>query len=663
MLTLAWTIITLLLFPLDILAAGCWRDTICTGPTEAAFPGPWDQSIYAPRNRTVRPRSVFTLRDRRPASYPRTATLRGNGTTVVFDFGYEVGGIATLTYTSNGTGTIGIAFSEALNWVGYSSDSSNGKFSREGDGALYFNVSGGAGPGSYTMPDEVLRGGFKYMTVFLLTDTATHVVLTDAQLELSFQPTWSNLRAYQGYFYCDDSWLNAIWYGGAYTLQTNAVPPNTGRWVPMLDKGWANNGTLGSGSSILVDGAKRDRAVWPGDMGIAVPSAFVSTGDMESVRNALQVMFDYQNEDGSLPESGPPLLQQKSDTYHMWTLIGTYNYMLYTGDADFVLKNWAKYLKAIDYIYAKVDSSGLLNQTGIRDWGRWNTGSNNTAANVLLFHTLQASALLATWLNDTTSLASTWRTRAISLQTALLTHSFDPSYGAFRDNATSTSLHPQDANSLALLFSLVPPNSSTASSISTALTLNWTPLGAQPPELPGNISPFISGFEIQAHFKSRRADRGLDLIRRSWGWYAKHLNGTYSSTVIEGYRTDGTFGYRAERGYENDASYWVAGLRVTEPKGRRWEVQPGFGDLKRAEAGFKTGLGVFRVKWERREGGYGVVVETPVGTRGVVKLPVEGEGGEVVVNEVVLGREEYVVEDGQAVFELAGGKYSIRVSN
>lgn len=628
----------------------------------------------------MRPRSVFTLRDRRPASYPRTATLRGNGTTVVFDFGYEVGGIATLTYTSNGTGTIGIAFSEALNWVGYSSDSSNGKFSREGDGALYFNVSGGAGPGSYTTPDEVLRGGFKYMTVFLLTDTATHVVLTDAQLELSFQPTWSNLRAYQGYFYCDDSWLNAIWYGGAYTLQTNAVPPNTGRWVPMLDKGWANNGTLGSGSSILVDGAKRDRAVWPGDMGIAVPSAFVSTGDMESVRNALQVMFDYQNEDGSLPESGPPLLQQKSDTYHMWTLIGTYNYMLYTGDADFVLKNWAKYLKAIDYIYAKVDSSGLLNQTGIRDWGRWNTGSNNTAANVLLFHTLQASALLATWLNDTTSLASTWRTRAISLQTALLTHSFDPSYGAFRDNATSTSLHPQDANSLALLFSLVPPNSSTASSISTALTLNWTPLGAQPPELPGNISPFISGFEIQAHFKSRRADRGLDLIRRSWGWYAKHLNGTYSSTVIEGYRTDGTFGYRAERGYENDASYvshshgwssgptsalteWVAGLRVTEPKGRRWEVQPGFGDLKRAEAGFKTGLGVFRVKWERREEGYGVVVETPVGTRGVVKLPVEGEGGEVVVNEVVLGREEYVVEDGQAVFELAGGKYSIRVSN
>ncbi|EUC50658.1 glycoside hydrolase family 78 protein [Bipolaris oryzae ATCC 44560] len=548
---LIWTIITLLLFALEVLAAACWRDTICTGPTEAAFPGPWDQSIYAPRNRTVRPRSVFTLRDRRPASYPRTATLRGNGTTVVFDFGYEVGGIATLTYTSNGTGTIGIAFSEALNWVGYTSDSSNGKFSPGGgDGALYFNIST-TGPGSYTMPDEVLRGGFKYMTVLLLTDTGTHV--------------------------------------------TNAVSPNTGRWVPMLEKGWANNGTLGPGSSILVDGAKRDQAVWPGDMGIA-----------ESVRNALQVMFDYQNADGSLPESGPPLLQQKSDTYHMWTLVGTYNYMLYTEDADFVLKNWPKYLKAIDYIYAKVDSSGLLIQTGTRDWGRWSTGFNNTAANILLFHTLQTSALLATWLNDTTSLASTWRTRATSLQSALLTHSFDPSHGAFRDNATNTSLYPQDANSLALLFSLIPPTFPTASSISAALTQNWTPLGAQPPELP-------------AHFRSGCADRGLDLIRRSWGWYAKHLNGL-------------------RRGYENDASYvshshgwsagptsamteWVAGMRVTEPRGRRWEVQPGFGDLKRAEAGFRTGSGKFRVGWERGEGGYSLVIETPVGTRGWVRLP------------------------------------------
>lgn len=81
---------------------------------------------------------------------------------------------------------------------------------------------------------------------------------------------------------------------GAYTLQTNSVPVDTGRQVPMLKQGWGNNATMGPGTTILVDGAKRDRAVWPGDMGIAVPSILVSTGDMESVKNALQVMYNYQ---------------------------------------------------------------------------------------------------------------------------------------------------------------------------------------------------------------------------------------------------------------------------------------------------------------------------------------------------------------------------------
>jgi hypothetical protein len=72
------------------------------------------------------------------------------------------------------------------------------------------------------------------------------------------------------------------------------VPVNTGRQVPFLSIGRANNGTLGPGNTIIVDGAKRDRAVWPGDMGIAVPSTFVSIGDLECVKNALQTMYDHQ---------------------------------------------------------------------------------------------------------------------------------------------------------------------------------------------------------------------------------------------------------------------------------------------------------------------------------------------------------------------------------
>jgi hypothetical protein len=137
-------------------------------------------------------------------------------------------------------------------------------------------------------------------------------------------------------------------------------------------------------------------------------------------------------------------------------------------------------------------------------------------------------------------LSATWNSRAVSLKAAINEYCWDTGYGAFRDNATLTTLHPQDANSMAVLFGVV--NTTRAESISTNLLKNWTPIGAVTPELPGNISPFISSFEIQAHFTIGQTGRALDLIRRSWGWYLNNPLGS-QSTVIEGYLQNGTFGY------------------------------------------------------------------------------------------------------------------------
>lgn len=242
-------------------AQDCWQNVTCSGPLEAAFPGPWDANIYSPDSRTVSPTSILALSNASViSSWPSTAHLSGNASALVFDFGKEVGGIATIKYSATGNGALGLAFTEAKNWIGLWSDSSNGKF-QAGDGAIYsmFNHSGNY---SYTMDLPHLRGGFRYLTLFLITNQTTSTIdISDITLEIGFQPTWSNLRAYQGYFYCNDEDLNKIWYGGAYTLQTNSVPVNTGRWVPTLSAGWANNGTMGPGDTIIVDGAKRDRAV------------------------------------------------------------------------------------------------------------------------------------------------------------------------------------------------------------------------------------------------------------------------------------------------------------------------------------------------------------------------------------------------------------------
>lgn len=123
-----------------------------------------------------------------------------------------------------------------------------------------------------------------------------------------------------------------------------------------------------------------------GDMGVAVPTQFVSTNDLVPTRNALSTMFAAMNgRTGALPESGPPLSQKDSDTYHAWTLIGTHNYVTYSGDLGWLKTVWANYTKAVGFLEGKVDHSGLMNVTGLRDWARLGGGGHNAEGNALLY--------------------------------------------------------------------------------------------------------------------------------------------------------------------------------------------------------------------------------------------------------------------------------------
>ncbi|KAL4946308.1 hypothetical protein BDV06DRAFT_218438 [Aspergillus oleicola] len=627
----------------------CWRNTTCTGPTEPSFPGPWDEYNYAPDSRFVKPKSVLSL----PAgeliteySSSLALSLSTSDEGLVFDFGLEVGGIITVQYTASNLITLGLAFTEAKDYIGRESDNSNG--GTGADGALTATLE--KGEGSYTMPDAKLRGGFRYLTLFITSaDSSTQeatLELKDISLELSFQPTFPDLRAYTGFFSSSSSLLNRIWYAGAYTLQTNSVPPSTGRASISSSMGWNNNAICGPGESVLLDGAKRDRWVWIGDMGTAVPSASVSTGDLESTRNALGAIWGNQRPDGGLPKAGPPYLADDSDTYHLWTLIGTYNYFLFTEDYDFLLDVWPKYLKALDFSLNKITPLGIMNATQTADWGRWNYGTLASSLNMLLYRSLNTGAFLAPYANHP-SQVSNYTTLASTLRTSILTHLYDPEKGAFKDSPDNFTLYPQDANSMALAYSIFPSNSANATRISDYLTSLWTPIGPEVPELPGNISPFISSIELEGHFVSGHPDRALQLIEMLWGWYLSNPNGT-QSTVPEGFLIDGSWGYRGDRGYRNDPSYvshahgwssgptstlteYAVGLKITKPRGKEWSLRPGtfrFDRLNEAEAGFSTGLGRFRAGFvvEGKSGRVKVTWDMPVGTMGWVQLPGEKDG-------------------------------------
>lgn len=130
------------------------------------------------------------------------------------------------------------------------------------------------------------------------------------------------------YVYGTSTILRALAEGTAYTVQTNIIPNNTGRHLPHVRPGWQYSAPLGEGSPILVDGAKRDRAIWPGDMGISIPSCLLAFGSRlgwPAARNALETVLTHQHPDGQLIFAGPSTVSFKkasrSQTYHFWTLV------------------------------------------------------------------------------------------------------------------------------------------------------------------------------------------------------------------------------------------------------------------------------------------------------------------------------------------------------
>jgi hypothetical protein len=619
------------------IAPGAHADLAPAGHSAAQAPAaPSGGDNYAPASRTVTARSVY--RTTGPVSNPAavlrggTTTLHGAGASVTLDFGEEVGGLVTVHATSatEPGQQLGLAFTESSQYVGTSSDASNGGGGP--DGALTAGLTPGAG---WTMPPDKLRGGFRYLTLF--NQTGGTIALNQVTLHITFAPAMTNLRDYANYFHSSDPLLNRIWSAGAYTVQTNTVAPGTGRvWGPPAS-GWDNSATVGTGNAVLVDGAKRDRTVWPGDLGVSVPTEYASLGDVTPARNALTTLYAHQQPSGELPFAGPEVNFYGSDTYHLWTLIGTANYVQYSRDLGWMAGEWASYVHAMTYSLGKVGSDGLMNVTGTADWARSDQGGENIEANALLYHALVTGAQLAATQHDTTD-ASHWTAVAATLKTAVNATLWDAAAGQYRDNPGS-GLHPQDGNSLAVWYGVAPPDR--AIRVSAALTTNWNSYGATTPEKNGEIGTFPGSMEVQAHLQAGDTTTALALIRREWGYMLSSPLGT-GSTFWEGYLANGQLGYggtymSASHGWSTGPTsaltFYVLGIQPTTMIGG-YDIAPHPGDLASAEGSLRTPLGDIRLAWRHdvRTGTFTEQLEAPAAAVHEARVPTFGARTVVTVN-------------------------------
>ncbi|HEX3789866.1 MAG TPA: hypothetical protein VHW44_18510 [Pseudonocardiaceae bacterium] len=591
---------------------------------------------YSPTSRTLAPVAIQgtagSVTSPQNILSGQSTRISGTNSYVVLDFGKEVGGLVTLTFAGvSGSGQqVGLAFTESALYVGENSDLSSGAaFSGTGtDGALHTTVNGA---GTYTMPTDKLRGGFRYLTVFL--SSTGWVDLSGVSLNFTAAPGVADPAAYPNYFYSNDDLLNKIWYAGAYTVQLDTIDPNQGRVWPPPATGWENNGNVGVGTSVLTDGAKRDRSVWPGDMGISLPTEYVSTDDIASSRNSLTTIYQHQNSStGELEYGGPGFNFFGSDTYHTWTLVGTATYYTYSADRTWLNSVWNQYKLGMSFIVNKIDGSGLLDVTGTSDWARSDQGGDNIEANAILYQALTSGAKLATAENDASD-AAAWTQRAATLKAAANSLLWNPTVGLYRDNPGST-LYPQDGNSLAVWYGLTD-SAAKNTTITRTLSARWNNFGALTPEKNngGAIGTFPGSMEVQAHFVAGDDLGALTLIRREWGYMLNSPDGT-NSTFWEGFTSDGSFDYGGT--YMSAAHGWatgptsaltsyVLGLTPTSAAGG-FSFIPHAGDLTHVEGDITTPQGPVTGSWDytASAGTFTEHLTSPAGSTGQIGIPTYG---------------------------------------
>lgn len=281
-------------------------------------------------------------------------------------------------------------------------------------------------------------------------------------------------------------------------------------------------------------------------------------------------------------------------------------------------------------------------------------------------------------MNDSSETGS-WETLAADIPTAANNILWDDSVALYRDNDTiaagsSASSYPQDGNSWAIMAGIA--NGKRAEAVSDALKARWVrPYGAPAVEAGQTISPFTTGFELQAHYMAGHSDYAIELMEFMWADYMLGDSHMTNSTFIEGFATDGTplypvYSYDPRVSHAHGWStaptsmltFYSGGLTMTSAAGQTWKVAPALGGLKAVQTSYKTPLGTFTASWTNSTDGLLGTFETPSSTTGELSIPL-AIGSKMMVITGPGGSQEVQLEglSTARVIGLSGGNYSVNI--
>jgi Bacterial alpha-L-rhamnosidase C-terminal domain/Bacterial alpha-L-rhamnosidase 6 hairpin glycosidase domain len=519
-----------------------------------------------------------------------------------------------------------------------------------------------SGPGTVGNAADQIQGGQRFQAITVTTPGTVELT----SVGIHFRHPNASSADYQGHFLSSDDRLNRIWYQGAYTNDTDMVPIGA---VP--------NQTI----PVILDGAKRDRRPWIGDLLVQGRTAFDSLGfgakGSDYIRSTIGAFGATQAADGSVfGHIGnwtvwPPTGGFYSTSYSMYFVLDLASYYLYSGDSAFVESQYQTMKNELAYNRTLVDPGSGLLITGSgadgRDWDFYDGGKPGavTAYNAIYYKALSDAARLAsdlaerdpgnpsaaTWRTD----SATWAGQAATLKERINATLFDAARGVYkladRDNGTHAGASvPQDANSQAITFGLAPAPAHPG--ILRYLRNNlWGRFGPQPYSPDANystvISPFTTGMEVDARFAAGDADRALALIHNLWDQMTVRNGPYYTGALWEKLNQDGTdvdanasLAHGWAGGPVSSLTGYLVGARPVTSGYKTWIIAPQPGEVQWAQGRVPTPSGTLVSRWRRGHGSssFTLTMGGPGGTSGTVVIPQLGRARTITMDCRVVWR-------------------------
>ncbi len=378
----------------------------------------------------------------------------------------------------------------------------------------------------------------------------------------------------RGTFRCAEERLNRLWEVGLYTLRLNT-------------------------REFLLDGIKRDRWVWGGDVLQAARMHWYSFADKEVIARSLRAL------------RGKDPVRVHINTimdYTFYWFLTLQEYYQYTGDRDFVADCYERARSLLDFALSRRDDAGRMtampNDWVFIDWAEMEKDGALAAEQILLVAALRVMADFARLLGHTEE-AKTYAALCDETRAGLLADYWDEERGAFvttiRNGVPSREI-TRHASVLAVLCGLLDEEK--AAAVKEKVLLNDA--------VPAITTPYFRLFELAALCELGEQERVLQDMRAYWGGMLDEGATTFweeynpAETGAARYAMYGRpFGKSLCHAWGAGPLYllgrYYLGVEPTAPGFATYRVRPALGDLEWLEGTVPAADGVIRVRVTRTE--------------------------------------------------------------